>query len=462
MTSLIVELSKFVFILFIAMYTFLSFSVLRKKNQEEINHGWRVQNLLTVLIQVLACVVLLAQTEQEGQEKLLLFFLFQIVLLQAAVFFTRVLYPGVSRLVLNHMCFLMAVGFIMLTRLSYDKAVRQFQIAAVALALSMLIPVLIRKGAFLQKMSWFYGIAGLLLLVAVSFFGKTTSGAKLAIVLGSFSFQPSEFVKISFVLFAAARLVRSTEFRELLATTVMAGIHVLVLVVSRDLGGALLFFTAYLVILYVATKKPLYFLGGLGAGCGAAFAGYHLFSHVRVRVLAWTDPFSVIDKEGYQITQSLFAVGTGHWLGMGLNQGMPGKIPVVEQDFIFSAISEEFGGIFAICLILICMSCFIMFINIAMQIKNVFYKYTALGLGILYGFQVFLTVGGAIRFIPSTGVTLPLVSYGGSSLTASIMMFAIIQGMYLLKEDEAIQSEKERAAKSKIRKNRKKQIGKKS
>ena len=103
-----------------------------------------------------------------------------------------------------------------------------------------------------------------------------------------------------------------------------------------------------------------------------------------------------------------------------------------------------------------------MFINIAMQIKNVFYKYTALGLGILYGFQVFLTVGGAIRFIPSTGVTLPLVSYGGSSLTASIMMFAIIQGMYLLKEDEAIQSEKERAAKSKIRKNRKKQIGKKS
>ena len=102
------------------------------------------------------------------------------------------------------------------------------------------------------------------------------------------------------------------------------------------------------------------------------------------------------------------------------------------------------GGIFAICLVLICMSCFIMFINISMQIKNNFYKYTALGFGTLYGFQVFLTIGGAIRFIPSTGVTLPLVSYGGSSIVSSIVMFAVIQGMYLLKEDEELKIEKER------------------
>lgn len=129
---------------------------------------------------------------------------------------------------------------------------------------------------------------------------------------------------------------------------------------------------------------------------------------------------------------------------MGLYQGMPNKIPVVEEDFIFSAIAEEMGGIFAICLVLICMSCFIMFINISMQIKNNFYKYTALGFGTLYGFQVFLTIGGAIRFIPSTGVTLPLVSYGGSSIVSSIVMFAVIQGMYLLKEDEELKIEKER------------------
>ena len=146
---------------------------------------------------------------------------------------------------------------------------------------------------------------------------------------------------------------------------------------------------------------------------------------------------------------------------MGLNLGMPNKIPVVEQDFIFSAIAEELGGIFAVCLILICMSCFIMFINIAMQIKNRFYKYTALGIGTLYGFQVFLTIGGAIRFIPSTGVTLPLVSYGGSSLVSSILMFYIIQGMYLLKEDEDLQIEKERAAKARKAKRTKNEQDKK-
>ena len=121
---------------------------------------------------------------------------------------------------------------------------------------------------------------------------------------------------------------------------------------------------------------------------------------------------------------------------MGLFQGSPDKIPVVDQDFIFSAISEELGGIFALCLILICVSCFLMFINIAMQIKDDFYKLVALGLGTVYGFQVFLTIGGVTKFIPSTGVTLPLVSYGGSSMLSTLIMFAIIQGMYLLREDE--------------------------
>lgn len=203
-------------------------------------------------------------------------------------------------------------------------------------------------------------------------------------------------------------------------------------------------------------------MSGLTAGCAAAYAGYQLFYHVQVRVLAWSDPFSYIEKEGYQITQSLFAIGTGGWFGMGLFQGQPNKIPVVEQDFVFSAIAEEFGGLFAICLILICMSCFIMFVNIAMQIKNEFCKYTALGLGTLYGFQVFLTIGGAIKLIPSTGVTLPLVSYGGSSLVATIAMFAIIQGMYLLKEDEelAIEKERKQAAKARTRKSKTKKAEK--
>lgn len=448
MTNLIVELSKFAFIILIALYTLLSFSVLKKRNAGELKYGWKLQNLLMFFFHLLAYVVLYLQTEQV---KILVFYLFQLFLLQAVLVFSGFIYPKINRLVLNNMCLLLTIGFIMLTRISYDRAVRQFQMAAISLILAMVIPVLIRKCTFLQSLPWIYGAVGLLLLTIVAVFGENSYGAKLSLKIMGFSFQPSEFVKISFVFFVAARLSKSTVFKDVVLTTIMAGLHVIVLVLSRDLGGALLYFVTYLVMLYVATKNPLYFLSGLGAGSVAACIGYRLFSHVRVRVMAWSDPFRYIDKEGYQITQSLFAIGTGGWFGMGLNQGTPNKIPVVEEDFMFSAIAEEFGGIFAICLILICVSCFIMFVNIAMQIKNDFYKYTALGLGTLYGFQVFLTIGGAIKFIPSTGVTLPLVSSGGSSMIATIAMFAIIQGMYLLKEDEDVRIEKERKQNAKAR-----------
>ena len=286
--------------------------------------------------------------------------------------------------------------------------------------------------------------------------GNTSYGAKISLSIAGISIQPSEFVKILFVFFVAGMLYQDTSFQRVCVTTVIAAIHVLILVASRDLGAALLFFMTYVVMLYVATKKVLYFAGGLAAGSAASVVAYHLFSHIRVRVRAWQNPLAYIDKEGYQISQSLFAIGTGGWFGMGLYQGLPDKIPVVKQDFIFSAISEELGGIFALCLIMVCFSCFLMFLNIAMQMKDQFYKLVALGLGTIYAFQVFLTIGGVTKFIPSTGVTLPLVSYGGSSLLSSMIIFAVIQGLYILRQDEGeINASKSR----KNRQNRKKTTG---
>ena len=217
-----------------------------------------------------------------------------------------------------------------------------------------------------------------------------------------------------------------------------------ILVLSRDLGSAVIFFAAYLVMIFVSTKKKSYLGLGLAGGSVAAVIAYFLFGHVRQRVSAWKDPMAVYQNEGYQIVQSLFAIGTGGWFGMGLCQGSPEVIPVVKNDFIFSAICEELGGIFAICLILVCMSFFLMIVNIAVKIKNPFYKLIALGLGTEYAFQVFLTIGGATKFIPMTGVTLPLVSYGGSSVMSTILMLAIIQGLYILREDEDEEFEKRR------------------
>lgn len=166
-------------------------------------------------------------------------------------------------------------------------------------------------------------------------------------------------------------------------------------------------------------------------------------------MIVWKDPFAAYDNGGYQVAQSLFAIGTGGWFGLGLFQGEPETIPVAAEDFIFSAIAEEMGIIFALCIILVCVSCYIMFLNIAMQLHSMFYKMVALGLGTCYIFQVFLTIGGVTKFIPSTGVTLPLVSYGGSSLVSTLIMFAIIQGLYILREDE--EETIERKKKEKLR-----------
>jgi cell division protein FtsW (lipid II flippase) len=216
-------------------------------------------------------------------------------------------------------------------------------------------------------------------------------------------------------------------------------------VVSKDLGTAVVFFTAYLVLVYVATKNPLYPLAGLSGGAVASVGAYYLFSHVQVRVQAWQDPFYDYKGGGYQIAQALFAICAGGWFGTGLFEGSPTAIPVATQDFVFAAICEELGGIFAICVILVCMSCFLMIVNISMRLGKKFYKLIALGLGAEYAIQVFLTVGGNIKFIPMTGITLPLVSYGGSSMICSIMMFAIIQGLYILRDDEHEQREQEKA-----------------
>ena len=335
---------------------------------------------------------------------------------------------------------LLCVGFIIQTRLSIEKgqnlAIKQFVVVAAAAAICMLIPFIIDRVWQLVKIPWIYGIGGLALLAVVWIGGSTSYGAQLSLNFGGFSFQPSEFVKITFVFFVAAMFYKSTDFKTVCTVTAVAAAHVLVLVASKDLGGAFIFFMTYLCMLFVATSNWFYLGAGLLGGSGAAVLAYHLFAHVRVRVEAWQNPWADIDNRGYQIAQSLFAIGTGGWFGSGLFQGMPYKIPVVEKDFIFAAIFEEMGGIFAVCVLLICLGCFIQFMMIASRMQAAFYKLIAFGLGIVYIVQVFLTVGGVVKFIPSTGVTLPFVSYGGSSIFSTFILFHIVQGLYILKRNE--------------------------
>lgn len=432
MINLFIDISKYLMILMIAVYTYLNFRFFGV-SQDRKDRICISQNVLMFLLHALAYAVLYLNTKNE---KLIVFYGAQVIFFFCYLLLYRLLYVHVSRILLNNMCMLLCVGMIMLTRLSPDKAVRQFAIIVISAGLTWLIPYVIDRVWQLGKITWPYAAAGIVLLLTVLIAGNNNYGAQLSLSIAGFSFQPTEIVKITFVFFVAAMFYQSVEWKQVYLTTAAAAVHVLILVLSKDLGSALMLAVTYLLMLFVATFSYLFLGVGILGGCGAAVAAYHLFAHVRVRVEAWLNPWADIDKNGYQITQSLFAMGTGGWFGMGLCQGMPKKIPVVEKDFIFAAVSEEMGGIFAVCVLLICVGCFLQFIMIATRMQAMFFKLLAFGLGILYAVQVVLTVGGVIKFIPSTGVTLPFVSYGGSSILSTFVVFGIIQGMYILKGDE--------------------------
>lgn len=443
------EFSKYIITLLIALYTYECFAVFRFDDESRRHGIYTRQNILMFAIHFGCFIVICFET---GDITYLFFYAFQQIILYAAIVLFRMMYPKTNRLVINNMCMLLSIGFVILTRLSFDKAVKQFIIVTGSLVVALIIPFFVHKFKFLKGLKWIYAAVGIGALLIVLILGQTTYGSKLSYSIAGITFQPSEFVKILFVFYIASALYKSSEFFDVFTTAVVAAAHVIVLVCSKDLGSALIFFMVYVLMVFVASGKIIYLLAGGIGGSAAAYIAFKVFTHVQVRVQAWKDPWSVIDSTGYQITQSLFAISSGGWFGLGLYKGTPDSIPFVEADFIFSAVAEEMGILFAVCLILICVSCFIMFMNISVRLNDKFYQLTAFGLGVTYIFQVFLTIGGGTKFIPLTGVTLPFISYGGSSILTTLIMFSVIEGLYIIREDEA-EAEKQKK-KAKLRKKR--------
>lgn len=437
MREYIIELSKYFIVFFMVLYTFTCFYVFRYREEEQRKRIYITQNVLMFLVQVFGFLTLSLVSEDI---QYIFFFAFIQIFLFAAITMVTMIYENANRLLLNNMCMLLGIGLCMISRLSgvstgsalsFSRAIRQYIIAIISLIICLFIPYIFSKVRFFKKLTWLYALIGILMLSVVLILGSVTHGSKISYTVAGVTFQPSEFVKIIFIFFLAAALWENSSLKRVVITTILAGIHVMVLVVSKDLGSALIFFVSFVLLVFIATRNYWYLLAGILGGAAASCVAYMLFDHVRTRVLAWMDPWTYIDNQGYQITQSLFAVGSGSWFGMGLLKGNPKAIPYVDVDFIFSSICEEFGVIFGICLVLICISCFIMIMGIALRIHDKFYQMIVYGIGIMYIFQIFLTIGGGIKFIPLTGVTLPFISYGGSSIMTSMIMFFIIQGIYI-------------------------------
>ena len=433
MVNILIEISKYLLLGLMVFFTIGTFLALFRHDDRSRRRIMRGQIALMVLFNLLAYSVMFIATKDMFFARMLLYVCGYILIVQILY---RLIYRKASLILLNTMCMLLSVGLIIQSRLGTDTAFKQFLIMVISTLLCFVIPVVIRRGKFLLRLTWVYAIVGILLLAGVFLFGRVTGGANLNLSIAGITFQFSEFVKITVVLFMAGMLQEKHDFRTVVITTVVAALHVGILALSADLGAALVYFVAYIVMVFVATRNPGYAFVGLAGMSGASIIAYKLFGHVRTRVEVWRDPFRDYEGAGYQIVQALFGVCAGGWFGTGLFRGHPDMIPLAYMDFTFAAIAEEFGILFSICLILLCMGMYLLIVNIAMRLERPFYKLVAIGLGTEYAFQVFLTIGGTTKFIPMTGITLPLVSYGGSSLMCTIIMISIIQGLYILRKDE--------------------------
>lgn len=351
---------------------------------------------------------------------------------------------GADPTILPLAALLHGIGYVMITRISDRLAGLQATWSIIAVIGFVLTLAVIQRASNLARYRWtflFVGI-GLLLMPLVPGLGSSVGGAKIWVSIGPVNFQPGEFAKIALAIFFASYLAdnrqliaggtwkvgpfRLPEPRYLLPVAGAWAFAVVVMVAEKDLGSSLLFFTLFVVMLWVATEKAIYLVIGAVSFAAAAFISWRLFSHVQVRVDTWRDPWAYRNDEGYQLVQALYGLADGGLLGTGLGRGNPQIVPVAESDYIFTSIAEElglFGGVAVLMAFLLLVGAGL---RIALRTENAFEKLLAVGLTTTLGVQTFIIVGGVIKLIPLTGVTLPFVSYGGSSLLSNYVVLALL------------------------------------
>lgn len=337
---------------------------------------------------------------------------------------------------------LTGIGLVFVTRLVPEAAARQVLWVFVGVAMMVATLVLMRSLETVRRFKYTTALGAIALLVLPAVVGTEINGAKLWIVVAGTSFQPGEIAKILLVLFLAAYL---SDNREMLSVStrrvlglsipepatlfpllVMWALSLLVVVAERDLGSALLLFGIFLVMIYATTGRAGYVVGGLALFAAGGTAAWRVFSHVQTRISIWLDPFPHASDKGYQLVQSLYALADGGMAGVGIGNGMPERIPFVSTDFIFSAIGEELGLLGAGAVILLFLLFAIRGFVTAARAKSDLAALTAVGLVAAISLQAFVIIGGVTRLIPLTGVTLPFISRGGSSLLSSFIVLALL------------------------------------
>lgn len=431
MFDLVIMLSRFLFLFYIVFFLWQGVVYVTYEQGGYLGspyHAVSIQRRMIALMHITAFLILAyepntfrfdLQTLAVGAGGL-------VFLLLTSMGVERFYYEG-DPLIWTGMLFLLDVSLIMLQRLNPHLALRQLIWMALGVAVMLFIPFVLWLIPRFEVFEWVYIGLSYVLILSTLVFGTQKGGSVNWLQIGPITFQPSEIVKFLYIFYLASVLRKKLDIRQLIISGALSAGIVLLLVLQKDLGGALIFFMTFMVMLYIATSNELLFFAGMGAASVAAMLAYKLFNHVRVRVSVWKDPWADISGGGYQIVNSLFAITTWGLLGIGLTRGMPGSIPVVESDFIFAAICEEFGALFGMGLICIYIMIFFRGIIVALYCQRRYYSLLAAGIISMFAFQAFLILGGVLKLIPLTGVTLPFVSYGGSSVLVSILLLGLLQ-----------------------------------
>ena len=367
-----------------------------------------------------------------------------IALIAIAHLAVRKLAPAADPTLLPIAALLHGIGYVMITRLDDGLAARQttWSLLAIGAFIATLL-VIPRVTGLLRRQWWLLGIAlALLISPFIPGVGVTFGGARIWVSVGPINFQPGEFAKVLLAVFFASYLadrrmllrdrswkmgpLRLPQPADLFPVAFGWGIAVLIMVGQRDLGSSLLFFSLFIVMLWTATERLTYLLVGLLLFAGVAYLALKMFGHVQTRVDIWLDPWADEYGKGYQLVQALYGFADGGLVGTGLGRGSPNLVPEAQNDFIFAAIGEELGLVGASAVL----ASYVFLIRAGLQIASrttrEVEKLLAVGLTTILGMQAFIIIGGVIKVIPLTGITLPFVSYGGSSLLANYVLLALL------------------------------------
>ncbi|MEX1376770.1 MAG: FtsW/RodA/SpoVE family cell cycle protein [Eubacteriales bacterium] len=380
--------------------------------------------------------VLLALRNPEFDTRAIFMCLGALLLLVSQHITVRAFFPDINKpllIVVNMLC---AISLIMLYRLEIDYGIKQLVWIYLGITTMFFVIKFISSKKDIDDKYWLYIVSALFLLVLSAVFGSTIGGAQNWIKIPSLgiTFQPSEFAKIFLVAAIASIFCKKRKFYIYVIGVVFTMVSILLLVLTNDLGAALLYFFVFLIIFYAGKSSAWLTLSAFGSFLLAAYAGYLLFSHVQVRVDAWLNPWSDPNNRGYQIIQGLTSLVSGGAFGTGLGIGSPRYVPAYETDYIFTAINEEMGTIMGLLIIGLYAIMAYESIKIALKQKDDFYALISFGAASLISFQTFIILGGILRVMPLTGITLPFVSYGGSSIIVSFILLGIILGVAQRKE----------------------------